>query len=42
MFGEVREYTIEAKEKLTDVEWLKYPSEIDEDARFFRVRVGLP
>jgi len=40
--GEVRKYTIEAKGKLSDDEWLKYPSEIDEEARFFRVRVGLP
>jgi len=38
---EVREYTIEAKEKLTDEKWLKYPLEIDGDARFFRVKVGL-
>ena len=37
-----RIYTVEAKEKLTDEKWLKYPSEIDEDARFFRVKVGLP
>ena len=34
--GEVCKYTIEAKEKLTDEKWLKYPLEIDGDARFFR------
>ncbi|MCL1857295.1 MAG: hypothetical protein FWF84_06645, partial [Kiritimatiellaeota bacterium] len=40
--GKVRVYTIEAKANLNDKEWKAYPSEINEAACFFRVRVSLP